>query len=412
MSVRLNLETLPDSIYAVELQKAPPGAHFPEPLEAQFARATLRNSRTVVRFACTLTVLLVASRGAELLVMRHALPETPVNVGVVLSSLALVWLAWSRSFERLFLPFASLLVPVRNVLIAVQVVRAVAGDGAVAELMVLPLLVIGPLYFIGLPFRAGLLSAVLACAGELIAAHLWRLPASVAVPTAVILLTTLVTCAVAARSSEKHSRRAFLEGELIGELAQQDALTWTKNRRMFDESLARLWRQAASEAGALSILLIDIDYFKAFNDRYGHQAGDAALRQAAQAMQCCARRPLDVVARYGGEEFGAILFGTDRSGAQSTAEAMRRAVQDLAIEHDGSRCASVLTISVGVAVVEPTAWRNPYGALQLADEALYQAKSKGRNRVVLMDDAAHRLLVTGEFSKDILTQLRRDAPAG
>ena len=117
------------------------------------------------------------------------------------------------------------------------------------------------------------------------------------------------------------------------------------------------------------------------------------------------------MARYGGEEFGAILYDTGRTGAQETAEAMRRSVQALSIEHDGSRCGEVLTISVGVAVVEPTAWRNPYGALQLADEALYQAKSKGRNRVVLMDDAAHRLLVTGEFSKEIITQLRRDAPA-
>jgi diguanylate cyclase (GGDEF)-like protein len=411
MSVQLDLEALPDSIYAVELRKVPPSARFPEPLEAQFARATLRNSRTVVRFACTLTVLLVALRGAELLLTRHMLPVSLINSSVLLSSLVLVWAAWSRSYEQLFLPLAWVLVPLRNVLIAEQVVHA-AAIGAVAELMVLPLLVIGPLFFIGLPFRAGLLAAALACATELAAAHVLHLPGPVAAPAAGILLTTLVTCGVAARSIEKHSRRAFLEGQLIGELAQQDALTWTKNRRMFDESLARLWRQAASEARALSILLIDIDYFKAFNDRYGHQAGDVALRQAAQAIQSCARRPLDVVARYGGEEFGAILFGTDRSGAQSTAEAMRRAVQDLAIEHDGSRCGSVLTISVGVAVVEPTAWRNPYGALQLADEALYQAKSKGRNRVVLMDDAAHRLLVTGEFSKDIITQLRRDAPAG
>ena len=412
MSVRLDLETLPDSIYAVELQKDRPGGRFPQPLEAQFARATLRNSRTVVRFACTLTVLLLALRVAELLVTRHALPVSLVNAGVVLSSLVLVWLAWSRSFERLFLPLAWILVPLRNVLIAMQVVRAVAGTGAVAELMVLPLLIIGPLYFIGLSFRAGLLSATLACAGELIAAYLFHLPLSVAVPTAGILLTTLVACAVAARSVEKHSRRAFLEGQLIGELAQQDALTWTKNRRMFDESLAQLWRQAATDGRPLSIFLIDIDYFKAYNDRYGHQAGDEALRQAAQAIQGCARRPLDLVARYGGEEFGAILYDTGRTGAQETAEAMRRSVQALSIEHDGSRCGEVLTISVGVAVVEPTAWRNPYGALQLADEAPYPAKSKGRNRVELMDDVAHRLLVTGEFSKDIIAHLKRDVRAG
>jgi hypothetical protein len=163
------------------------------------------------------------------------------------------------------------LVPLRNGLVALQSVHA----AALAEpdsLIVLPLLIVGPLYFSGLPFRTGRFAASLARAAELRAAHLFHLPAQ--------------------------------------------------------------------------------------------------------------------------------------------AEAMRCAVRELAIEHDGSRCSEVLTISVGVAVVEPTAWRNPSGALQLADEALGQAKSKGRTRVELMDDVAHRLLITGEFSKDIIADLKRDVSAG
>ena len=411
MTLRLSLEALPDSIYAAELQRDPPSSRFAAPLEAQFARSALRNGRTIVRFASTLTVLLIAMRGGERLIAGVPLPVNGMVAGLVASSLALLWLAWSGAYERLYLPFASVLVPLRNVLVAMQSVRA-AALGELDTLIVLPLLIIGPLYFSGLPFRAGLFAASLACAAELLAAHLFHLPAHEALPAAVFLLTTLPTCAVAAGLIERQARRSFLEGELIGELAQQDVLTWTKNRRVFDESLARLWRQATSDARALSILLTDIDYFKAYNDRYGHQAGDAALRQAAQAIRRCARRPLDLVARYGGEEFGVILYDTDRAGAYAAAEAMRRAVQELAIEHGGSRCSDVLTISVGVAVVEPTAWRNPYGALQLADEALYQAKSKGRNRVELMDDVAHRLLVTGEFSKDIIAHLKNDASAG
>lgn len=413
MTSRPSLETLPDSIYAAELQKGPPSGRFAPPLEAQFVRSTLRSSLTIVRLASTLTVLLIALRGLERLLAGIALP-LPVNgmtLGVTGSSLILLWLAWSRQYERLYLPVAWVLVPLRNVLITVQAVHA-ATLGAQDALIVLPLLIIGPMFFVALPFRAGLLAAALACIAELFAAHWFDLPPHVAVGTAGFLVTTLLTCAVAAWVIEKHVRRAFLESELIGELAQQDVLTWTKNRRIFDESLARLWRQATSDGRLLSILLIDIDYFKAYNDRYGHQAGDVALRQAAQAIQCCARRPLDLVARYGGEEFGVILFDTDRAGAQATAEAMRRAVQGLSLKHDGSRCSDVLTISVGVAVVEPTAWRNPYGALQLADEALYQAKSKGRNRVELMDDVAHRLLVTGEFSKEIIAHLKRDASTG
>jgi diguanylate cyclase (GGDEF)-like protein len=215
---------------------------------------------------------------------------------------------------------------------------------------------------------------------------------------------------LAARVNERHARRDFLERRLLSELAQQDALTWTKNRLVFDETLGRLWSQAAGAARSLAIGLIDIDYFKAY--RYGHQAGDAALRRAAQAIACCARRPLDLVARYGGEEFGVILFDTDGAGAAVMPEAMRCAVQSLAIERDTSRCGEVLTISVGVAVLQPSAGRNAYGALQLADEALYQAKSKGRNRIEVRDEAEHGLLVTGEFSKDIIAMVRQGAPTG
>ena len=408
MNEGLSFETLPDSKYAAQLQQETRAAPFPEPLESQYLRSVLRNNRIVVRGACTLAVLLVALRVTQTL-LGHRVPFLSAPVGVVfLSSLWLFWLAWSPSYERRYLPIARVLVPLRNVLGTLLVVRAAAA-GATDALMVVPLALIGPFFFLGLTFRPGLLAAGLALASELGAAWWYHLGTTTAVSTALFMLTTFVACTLGALVLERQSRRAFLESQLIGELAQHDVLTWTKNRRMFDESLARLWRQASSDARSMAIMLIDIDDFKAYNDRYGHQAGDVALRQAALAMQCCARRPLDLVARYGGEEFGVILFDTDRAGAQAAAEAMRRAVQELAIEHDSSRCCDVLTISVGVAVVEPTAWRNPYGALQLADEALYRAKSNGRNRVELMDDVEHRLLVTGEFSTDIIAQLKAGA---
>ena len=411
MNQGASAEVLTDSVYAAQLQNDSRAARFPEPLESSYIRTWLRNNRVVVRCACLLTVVLVAMRVAETrLTSPIASPSAPVFI-VLASSLVLLWLAWSGSYERWYLPFARVLVPVRNVLGVLLLVRASAAGGSDA-LMVLPLTIIGPFYFLGLPFRSGLLAAGLSVLTELFAARWFHLPADTAVSTAGFLVTTLGACAVAARVLDRQARRAFLESQLVGELAQHDVLTWTKNRRIFDESLTRLWRQAGADARPLAIMLIDIDYFKAYNDRYGHQAGDAALRQSAQAMQGCARRPFDLLARYGGEEFGVILFDTDRAGAEEIAEAMRRTVQDLAIEHDGSRCCDVLTISVGVAVVEPTAWRNPYGALQLADEALYRAKSNGRNRVEVMDDIEHRMLVTGEFSKDIVADLKSGATAG
>ena len=406
MNEGLSFETLPDSKYAAQLQQETRAAPFPEPLESQYLRSVLRNNRIVVRGACTLAALLGVLRIAQTLMDHRFGGLMSAPVGIVLASSAwLLWLAWSPSYERQYLPVAKVLVPLRNVLGMALVVHAAAA-GATDALMVAPLALIGPFFFLGLTFRPGLLAAALALASELGAAWWYHLSMSTAVSTALFMLTTFVACALGALVLERQSRRAFLESQLIGELAQHDVLTWTKNRRMFDESLARLWRQASGDARPIAIMLIDIDDFKAYNDRYGHQAGDVALRQAALAMQCCARRPLDLVARYGGEEFGVILFDTDRAGAQAAAEAMRRAVQELSIEHDSSRCCDVLTISVGVAVVEPTAWRNPYGALQLADEALYRAKSNGRNRVELMDDVEHRLLVTGEFSTDIIAQLK------
>jgi diguanylate cyclase (GGDEF)-like protein len=184
-------------------------------------------------------------------------------------------------------------------------------------------------------------------------------------------------------------------------MAQLDALTGAKNRRIFDEHLARVWQQAARDRRSLAILLLDVDHFKTYNDHYGHQAGDHALRQVARTAQAFIRRPLDIFARYGGEEFAAVLYDVDGSSAEGIADQMRRAVEALAIEHVASRTAVVITISVGVAVVEPTRERNSGGALQLADQALYEAKVKGRNRVKLMDETQYRQLVTGAFAKHV-----------
>src|SRR5262249_43702352 len=127
-----------------------------------------------------------------------------------------------------------------------------------------------------------------------------------------------------------------------------------------------------------------------------------ALRRVAQTIQRFVRRPLDLLARYGGEEFAAILYDVEASHARETAERMCKAVAELAIEHRDSRTAAGVTISAGVAVVEPTVERPRRGAVQLADQALYEAKVKGRNRVEVMDSAQYRMLVTGVFAKPSL----------
>ena len=401
-----SLEGLPDSPYAAELRKARVPARFAPAMEADYVAGFLRESRTLVRLSCTLAVLFIVLRGLEVAIGSGAPRSTPVFLVVLASSLALLWLAWSRSYERLYLPWAQFLIPLRNSIVAVQLVR-VAAEGQPDVVMLLPLILIGPFYFMGLRFRTALLIVLLSGVSMLSAAITVHLPPPFAFRSGAFALIAIAAFAVAAQQIEKRSRRAFLESRLVAELAQHDVLTWTKNRRVFDEYLPRLWRQAAEDGRALAVLLVDVDHFKPYNDRYGHQAGDAALRKVAHTMQSCVRRPLDLVARYGGEEFTAILYDTDGNRAAGTAERIRKSIEALAIEHRAARAGGVLTVSIGVAVVAPDLRRTPGGALQLADEALYRAKSQGRNRVEIMDQAEYRLLVTGVFSKEIAETLRQ-----
>jgi diguanylate cyclase (GGDEF)-like protein len=394
-----NPSPFPDSPYAVELQGGFSNFRFSPALEAEYVHAHLLYSRTLIRVACALAVLLAVFRGVEQVVGSPWGSIPLVDFGLVISSsIVLAAIAWSPAFERLFLPWARIVVPARNMIVALHVAEA-AAHGQLEMLMMLPVLLIGPFFFLGLRFRTALISCVLTVATFVASAMFFELALPVALRACALLFMGAIACTIAARHLEKWSRTSFLETHLIAELAQHDALTRTKNRRAFDEYLARLWNQASEDSRAIAILLIDVDHFKAYNDRHGHQAGDQALRRVAETVQAFVRRPLDVLARYGGEEFVAILYDIDRGQAMSIANRICRAVEESAIEQRGSKASNKVTISVGVAVIEPTIERSPRGALQLADQALYEAKAKGRNRVECMDNSEYGMLVTGMFSK-------------
>jgi diguanylate cyclase (GGDEF)-like protein/PAS domain S-box-containing protein len=168
--------------------------------------------------------------------------------------------------------------------------------------------------------------------------------------------------------------------EALRRLAQQDGLTGLANRRRFDELLELEFRRSGRERTPLAVLLLDVDCFKAYNDRYGHLAGDECLRRISRAIEGVLKRPADHLARYGGEEFVALLPATDLAGATARAEAIRSAVSDLAIEHLGSAY-GVATISIGVCAVISGQDSAPSELVAAADRALYQAKSDGRNCV-------------------------------
>ena len=173
-----------------------------------------------------------------------------------------------------------------------------------------------------------------------------------------------------------------IKTELLEQLSRQDSLTEIPNRRHFNERATLEWQRVQRAGLPLSAFMIDIDHFKQYNDHYGHAAGDACLKQVARALKSCAERPLDLVARYGGEEFVALLPETDRNGARHLAERMRATVEALAIPHQGSSSAKVVTLSLGVATHEDgDAKIHLSELLACADQALYRAKHQGRNRV-------------------------------
>jgi diguanylate cyclase (GGDEF)-like protein len=395
---QLNPDTFPDSPYAIELQRGAANRRFSPRLEAEFERIRLMDGRALVRVTSVLAVLVAALRGVEQAFRGSWTSLLVIDFGLVIAgSAVLAAIAWSPAFERLYLPWARIVVPFRNTLVAAHI-AAVAAGGHLELLMAVPVMLIAPFFFFGLRLPTALVSGVLTVASFLTAAVIFELPLPVVIHSAVFLALAVVACAMAARHFEKCSRTGFLEDRRIADLAQHDALTGTKNRRVFDEHLTRLWQQAVGDGRAIAVLLLDVDHFKAYNDRYGHLAGDLALRRVAQTVQRFVRRPLDILARYGGEEFAAILYNVEAGQAKDVAERICRAVAELAMEHRDSRTAAVVTISVGVAVVKATAQRNPRGALQLADQALYEAKVSGRNRVELMNDEEYRMLVTGVFA--------------
>jgi diguanylate cyclase (GGDEF)-like protein len=169
-------------------------------------------------------------------------------------------------------------------------------------------------------------------------------------------------------------------------LSAVDGLTGIANRRQFDEALLREWRRCLREREPLSLLMVDVDYFKQYNDGYGHQAGDECLKTVAATLRGKLRRPADIVARYGGEEFAAVLPDTAQEGAVRVAESMNSAIQQLGIPHEGSVFGS-LTVSVGVATLIPLQVEGLPRLLGAADWALYEAKREGRNCVRVADPA-------------------------
>jgi diguanylate cyclase (GGDEF)-like protein len=172
-----------------------------------------------------------------------------------------------------------------------------------------------------------------------------------------------------------------LQNDYLKGLASLDGLTGIPNRRALDVRLAQAWSQACREGGTLSLMMIDIDYFKRYNDHFGHVQGDECLRQVAKAIAQSVTRPYDMAARFGGEEFACVLPETTLQGALILAEKIQARISQLAIAHPGSEVSEWVSLSIGVASLQPRIDREPSELIALADQQLYQAKHNGRNQI-------------------------------
>lgn len=205
------------------------------------------------------------------------------------------------------------------------------------------------------------------------------------------------------RDQLSHARERRLLDDLssanrqLEHLTRSDPLTGIANRRHFQDHLGEVWKEAMQRRQPLSLLMLDVDFFKLYNDRYGHPAGDQCLRRTASAIAAALRKPADVVARYGGEEFGAILPNTSPEQAWAIAERVRQSVLALDLLHEASPAARIVTVSIGIATADTTQHGESVEKLiKAADKALYRAKQNGRNQVWPARDQLRPLNVVPE----------------
>jgi diguanylate cyclase (GGDEF)-like protein len=354
-------------------------------MEAEFRHHHLLTSQHWVRLS--ILVALGTTLGFAMIdhwVIRssNAVPDL-VRFGLQVPAILLCLLATIKPlYLRVYLP-------------AIQVAAPLFGMGTVmmacyAEPEYTPLvgarllLVAFFLYFmLGMRFAPALRSNLIVLGALVVAGFVGAIA-----PQAAIYLAFAVFCAnviggAGAYALEHANRTAFLERKLLGEMAALDGLTRLLNRQTFEARVTDVWREATARQLSISVLMIDVDDFKRYNDHYGHLAGDDCLQRIAQAVRTAvAGNPADLLARYGGEELVAVLIDRSAADAEAAAERIVADVAALAIPHAGSSTGGTVSISVGAATHHPAA-AAPYSTVaKLADNALYAAKNQGRNRCV------------------------------
>lgn len=382
-----------------------PALTFDQPLETQFRRWYSDHVRARIRNAIWIpmvSLLIAMLAGGPFHSMREAIfgHENQNFVDILRfaliapSCIAMLIVAYSDLYTRWFSVVAQITAPIHATSFVAMDILMHAQGYSLSSLM--PLVALGPYFLFGMLQAQAVRTVAMIVATYGLAGYFAGLDgAQRTFDLAVVGFASSVGAAIH-YWLQKSARHNYLSTQLMSESLNRDALTGIHNRRMFDEHAPRVWQQATRADVPLALLMIDIDHFKAFNDRGGHQAGDACLVKVAGVLNRASRRPLDLTARYGGEEFAILLYDTQRDRVEDLCRQLHASLASLAIAHPAFANGETVTFSIGAACVEPQPGRRVEGLIQLADEALYTAKERGRNRTVVMD-REYETLNTGAF---------------
>lgn len=364
---------------------------FPEPLESEFRHDHLLAQRRWVRMS--LFIVVGTSTGFALidhLIIRaaSAVPDV-VRFGLQLPVLLILLLA---TVKRFYMSWYQLAMQIGGPLFGTgTILMAMYAQPEHAPLVGARLMLVTFFFYFmsGLRMHQALRGNLIILTLFITAGLLDLLAVEVATYLSFALITANVIGAAGSYALEHANRTSFLERKLLVEIAELDGLTRLLNRQTFESRVHDAWRRAMSERRAVTVIMIDVDHFKLYNDSYGHQAGDECLRQVAAAVRSAVQmRPGDFVARYGGEEIIAVLSDRSTTDAKEIAQRIVREVAALDIPHASSMNGPCVSVSVGAATQLPPITSSYDAIVRLADGALYTAKRQGRNQCVAVEARA------------------------
>lgn len=347
-------------------------AHFREELVIRARGASLAAALVMVVYSLLDIFMIPAAILPEFLLIRY---------GFVIVPMMLVFWVSFQSWAPRYLQWVNLGAAISSGL-AITALLCVArfnGTPIAYEGIILTLF-----YFYccgGLTLRTATAAGVVILIVYPGAEYLFGLPLDSAVERSIFLASTNAVGIISSAMIEQAARRNFALAVELSNQASRDYLTSLLNRRALRGRLEAVWRNAVREQLSLTLAMIDIDYFKRYNDHYGHNSGDKALQEVAQVLQHHTRRPLDLAARYGGEEFLCVWSGSEPGQIRDLLEHLSEDVRGLALAHELSPF-GIVTLSVGALQLQPTQGASIKSAILEADKLLYQAKAEGRNRTV------------------------------